>query len=97
MNEVQQKAIKDQENVAEVLGPLLDGFSHQQIKVKCMNCGLHFIVCTHEPEKHGRLTMHCPECGQKKGKFIVWRENMKEPIFRFVPGEAALTDIQEFS
>jgi DNA-directed RNA polymerase subunit RPC12/RpoP len=44
------------------------------IKVKCLECGLHFILCTEDdPDQHTAETIHCPECGQHGESYIVWR------------------------
>jgi DNA-directed RNA polymerase subunit RPC12/RpoP len=58
------------------------------IKCKCMNCSLHFIICTWHPETHTRESITCPECGNKKGNFIKWRETVFGFIFELVPGNA---------
>lgn len=56
------------------------------VKAKCMACGLHFVVCTWEPENHNARTLHCPECGQHRGAFMVWQQRMFGFIFQTVPG-----------
>ncbi len=67
-------------------------FNHTQVKFKCFSCGLHFVVCTWEPEKHNASSAHCPECGQHRGEFLVWKEDSKRPIFEIVPGAAVFVD-----
>lgn len=61
--------------------------------IKCMKCGLHFAVHTEFPERHAITTLYCPECGQHEAKFMLWREELDEPIFMRVPGKAELVDI----
>jgi ssDNA-binding Zn-finger/Zn-ribbon topoisomerase 1 len=70
--------------------------TYTQLRVKCMKCGLHFIICTWFPEQHAPTTMYCPECGQHPGKrgngtFSVWQAEVEGFIFQAVPGEAELT------
>lgn len=50
------------------------GDGHTQIKSKCLECGLHFMLFTWTPEEHGAHTLTCPECGQSDGQFIIWHE-----------------------
>ncbi|MEZ5944952.1 MAG: hypothetical protein R3C18_26505 [Planctomycetaceae bacterium] len=58
------------------------------VKAKCMRCSLHFIVCTEMPEQHSARTLTCPECGQQRGHFLVWKETPTEEfICQSVPGE----------
>ena len=59
------------------------------VKVKCLACGLHFIVCTEYPDQHTIHTLHCPECGQHDGHYLVWQEPGRGFIFQHVPGKAA--------
>jgi hypothetical protein len=63
------------------------------IKAKCLNCGLHFLLCTWEAERHSRTSLWCPECGQHEGRFIIWGEPVKGFIFGLVPGRAPLLDV----
>lgn len=65
--------------------------SHTQLKAKCLECGLHIIVCTERPETHTAKTLYCPECGQRNGQFMTWVETIPEPIYRVVPGNAKPT------
>jgi hypothetical protein len=51
-------------------------------KFKCLNCRLHFIVCSWYKEI---ASVYCPECG-KKDDNIHWIEEVDQPIFKFVPG-----------
>ena len=62
---------------------------HTQIKAKCLSCSLHFIVCTEDPKRHSAQTLHCPECGQHEGNFVVWQEPSYQFIFQVVPGASA--------
>lgn len=57
-------------------------------KAKCMRCSLHFMLCTWEPSRHSAATLHCPECGQHQGGFLVWEQLERGFIFQFVPGSA---------
>ncbi|MCJ8172540.1 HNH endonuclease [Clostridium botulinum] len=61
-----------------------------QKKVKCLDCGVHFIVCSWYRDKHDRLSLHCPECGQNHGNFLVWTQQKFGFIFQDVPGKANL-------
>lgn len=61
-------------------------------KVKCMACGLHFIICTWDIDRHNKGNLTCPECGQHSGKFLVWTQQQFGFIFEHVPGHATLTD-----
>lgn len=64
-----------------------------RVKAKCMRCSLHFVVCTHRPEVHSARTLTCPECGQRKGQFLVWKETPADMfIFQSVPGETPLSE-----
>ncbi len=60
---------------------------------KCTACGLHFNVYTWEPERHKVNTLYCPECGQHEGRFIMWRHDTDEPIFRHVPGDGIMFEL----
>lgn len=61
---------------------------HTQLRCKCTECGLHFVICTWHPDKHTELTITCPECGQKKGNFQIFQKEVAAPIFTVVPGDA---------
>jgi len=63
--------------------------TYTQLRVKCMKCGLHFIVCTWFPEQHATTTMYCPECGQHEGTFYIWQAEVEGFIFQAVPGSDA--------
>jgi rubredoxin len=64
--------------------------SYTQFRVKCLSCGLHFIICTDYPETQGsaRRTWYCPECGQHRGNFMAWEAKVEGFIFQTVPGDA---------
>jgi DNA repair exonuclease SbcCD ATPase subunit len=64
-----------------------------KVKAKCLVCGLHFIVCTWSPDDHTAASLRCPECGQRSGRYIVWKEPGPGFIFQHVPGGAKLTEI----
>ncbi|HEY8504686.1 MAG TPA: hypothetical protein VIL46_08895 [Gemmataceae bacterium] len=61
-------------------------------KAKCLQCSMHFIICTWRPERHSAKTLFCPECGQHRGKFLVWRQLESGFIFQMVPGRAQMED-----
>jgi|GEM_PF-1139553 len=67
--------------------------TYTQKKIKCLNCSLHFIICTWEKDKHNSNSICCPECGQKKGLFLVWTQQKFGFIFQDVPGNAMLYDL----
>jgi hypothetical protein len=58
------------------------------VKVKCLACGLHFSLCTWAPERHDLDSLHCPECGQHGGRFVIWAEPGPGFIWQHVPGKA---------
>lgn len=62
-------------------------------KVKCMKCSLHFTILSWDPAGHRAGTLHCPECGQSDGLFMVWAQQKFGFIFQEVPGNASLWDI----
>lgn len=66
--------------------------AYDQVKVKCLRCGLHFIVCTWDASRHTRRTLCCPECHQRDAAFAVWRESVAGFIYQAVPGDAKLVD-----
>ncbi len=71
--------------------------SHAQIKVKCLSCALHFIVCTWFPDRHTFDSLYCPECGQHSGNFALWKEDVAQHIHMAVPGNAVAIDRPRFS
>ena len=65
-----------------------------KVKAKCLKCSLHFIVCTWSPERHTAQTLVCPECGQHRGQFLVWKEVPSEAlIYQAVPGTTPLSGV----
>jgi predicted RNA-binding Zn-ribbon protein involved in translation (DUF1610 family) len=64
-----------------------------QVKVKCLSCGLHFILCTWQPERHTLASLWCPECGEHKRRFVIWLEELDGFIYQAVPGDASLINI----
>lgn len=66
-------------------------------KVKCIKCSLHFTIFSWYPTKHRADTLHCPECGQSEGLFIVWAQQKFGFIFDQVPGNSASWDIGDFT
>ncbi|QIB69296.1 HNH endonuclease [Aminipila butyrica] len=68
--------------------------TYTQVKVKCLNCGLHFIICTWDKERHTNKTIHCPECGANNGRNLVWIQEKPGFIFEDVPGNAMLCGME---
>jgi HNH endonuclease len=66
-----------------------------EVKVECLACGLHFILCTWYPERHSAATIACPECGNTGTGFMITRQQEFGFIFERVPGTAIGTP--EFS
>lgn len=76
--------------------------SHMQYKIKCFNCGLHYLVCTwdDQPGEDGEMIaltdkawphVHnkggfCPECGHVGGKKLIWMGAEPTNIFEVIPG-----------
>ena len=61
--------------------------TYTQFRIKCMSCGLHFIICTDYPERHGMETVYCPECGQHGGGYLIYEAKVPGFIFEAVPGD----------
>ena len=69
--------------------------TYTQLRVKCMDCGLHFVICTDYPDwwqkkvtgRQRQTPMYCPECGQHLGKFVIWQAEVQGFIFQAVPGD----------
>lgn len=62
--------------------------AYTRIKAKCMQCSLHFVICSWYPERHSAKSLHCPECGQHEGAFMVWSERVDGSVSQEVPGAA---------
>lgn len=62
-------------------------------KVKCLKCSLHFTLHSWNPDSHRAQDLHCPECGQSDGAFIVWAQQRFGFIFQQVPSNASLWDV----
>lgn len=60
--------------------------TYARIKAKCLNCSLHFVLCSQRPECHNQMSLYCPECGQHEGQFMVWIERVAGVIAQEVPG-----------
>ena len=87
-------ALQDQlQSIADVGGKYSSVDDHTQVKVKCLECGLHYALYSWSPDAHKSETLYCPECGQHHGNFMVWHEPGKGFIFQNVPGEAELSEI----
>ena len=65
-----------------------DTSSFVLLKAKCLECSLHFMLCTEHRDEHSASSLYCPECGQHAGGFMVWEERAKGWIFQHVPGKA---------
>ena len=80
-----------------------ESVSYWQKRIKCLACGLHFIVCTdfrEWPDKGttrdqqlGEATglTQCPECGSSSSPKIVYTKEVEGFIFQAVPGDATET------
>ena len=80
-----------------------EAVSYWQKRIKCLACGLHFIVCTdfrEWPDKGttrdqqlGEATglIYCPECGSTDKPKLVYTKEVEGFIFQAVPGDATLT------
>ncbi|NRR05928.1 HNH endonuclease [Brevibacillus sp. RS1.1] len=78
---------------SRLVGELVQTTStYTQKKIKCLNCSLHFIICTWDKDKHDSSSISCPECGQGKGLFLIWTQQKFGFIFQDVPGNAMLYD-----
>lgn len=66
-------------------------------KVKCLKCSLHFTIYSWNSNSHRAKDLHCPECGQADGAFLVWRQQKFGFIFNQVPGNASLWDRGRFN
>lgn len=62
--------------------------AYTRVKAKCLNCSLHFVLCTLHPERHTSASLYCPECGQHDGDFALWSESVTGVISGEVPGAA---------
>lgn len=67
--------------------------TYTQKKIKCLKCGLHFIICTWYKEAHNSSSIACPECGQNNGDFLIWSQQKFGFIFQDVPGNSKLYSI----
>ena len=80
--------------------------TYTQLRVQCLDCGLHFIICTDYPDwwqkkvtgRQRQTPMYCPECGQHPGRrgngtFSVWQAEVEGFIFQAVPGDAEIDSI----
>jgi hypothetical protein len=66
--------------------------AYTRLKVKCLNCSLHFILCTSTPERHDATSIYCPQCGHHDGQFMLWAERVSGLISNDVPGKSPLLD-----
>lgn len=62
---------------------------HTQLHVKCLGCGVHFMIATWHPEIHTAESLYCPECGQHNGKFAIWEKEVDLTIAEVIPAEGA--------
>ena len=73
--------------------------AYWQHRIKCLQCGLHFIVCsdyegwpnegtTREQKlKEATRLVYCPECGGT-GRKLIAKAKVPGFIFQAVPGDA---------
>lgn len=66
-------------------------------KVKCMKCSLHFTIYSWDPIGHRADDLHCPECGQSEGLFLVWAQQKFGFIFQQVPGNSSPWDVGDLA
>lgn len=66
--------------------------SYYRVKVKCLRCKLHFVLCTWYPARHRPGSLICPECGSKDA-FSGGLEVVKGFIFEEVPGNSLPWDM----
>jgi hypothetical protein len=62
---------------------------YTKIKAKCLDCSLHFVLCSWHPDRHSAKSLFCPGCGQHQGDFLVWTEQVSGFISQEVPGNAS--------
>ena len=74
-----------------------------QHRIKCLGCGLHFVVCSAFEEWPNQGTtrdlnlgeatglIYCPECGTPNNKLVYEPAETEGFIFQAVPGDAQLT------
>lgn len=56
-------------------------------KLKCMACGLHYIVYSDIHNDRDPKLYHCPECGTQGSALLLRREQHEGAwVFQFVPG-----------
>lgn len=61
--------------------------------IKCMTCGLHFVVVSWHEEWGAERVCFCPECGAVNGK-LVWRpRKVDKQIFEIVPGDREILSL----
>lgn len=61
------------------------------VKVKCLECSLHFVIHTWHKQKWDltrKEAIYCPECGDTSPK-MVWSEDTQDEIYTHVPGATA--------
>ena len=89
----QGKSVELTDSGEKLVNKLVQNTStYTQKKIKCLQCGLHFIICTWDKERHNSTTVHCPECGQNDQLFMVWTQQKFGFIYEDVPGHAMLYD-----
>jgi Zn finger protein HypA/HybF involved in hydrogenase expression len=65
---------------------------YTRVKVKCLKCSLHFLICTVHAGRHLESNLRCPECGQHSGAFCVWSEIVEGLISDEIPGNSKSAD-----
>ncbi len=64
--------------------------AYSRIKLMCMNCDLHFIICTNYPELVPIDVVSCPQCATN-GNCIECKEVADGDVDDEVPGKSKYT------
>lgn len=60
---------------------------HYQYLMKCLSCGLHYVVLTCDMEWAVKRKPTCPECGEKGSSMALGLVASEKQIFEVVPGD----------
>lgn len=90
-----ERRVQEVESLIQVNGRYSDVEDHTQIKVKCLECALHFTIFSWYPDRHNCGSIHCPECGQHDGQYLIWHEDGNGFIFQNVPGDAVPVEFNQ--
>jgi DNA-directed RNA polymerase subunit RPC12/RpoP len=67
--------------------------SYYQHKFKCLECSLHYLVCSdYEEFPQNASRVYCPECGSTGAK-LRWVDEVEGFIFQLVGGNSRPSDI----